>query len=99
MKKHLTAVAAFVLAISSQLLAQSALAPPVESAMKSIHGDAIRAHMRFLSDSLLEGRGTGTRGYAIAARYVQTEIESMGLQPAGVNGSWYQPVPLRKAVL
>jgi hypothetical protein len=99
MRNRLIVFAVVLLAITSQLCAQSVLSPPVESAMKTIHGDAIRAHMRFLSDSLLEGRGTGTRGYAIAARYVQTELESMGLQPAGVNGSWYQPVPLRKAVL
>ena len=70
-----------------------------ERVMKAIQPAAIRAHMRFLSDSLLEGRGTGTRGYEIAARYVATELESMGLQPAGVNHTWFQPVPLRKIEL
>jgi Peptidase family M28 len=70
-----------------------------EAAMKTIRGDAIRAHMRFLSDSLLEGRAPDSRGYQIAARYVATELESMGLRPGGLNGTWFQPVPLRKAVL
>jgi hypothetical protein len=55
--------------------------------------------MRFLSDSLLQGRGTGTPGYQIAARYVATQLEAAGLQPGGVNGTWYQNVPLRKSVL
>jgi len=55
--------------------------------------------MRFLSDSLLEGRAPDSRGYQIAARYVATELESMGLRPGGLNGTWFQPVPLRKAVL
>jgi hypothetical protein len=100
-------IRAFILAallfpwIFSQLPAQPAagtIPPPAETAMKIIHGDAIRAHMRFLADSLLEGRGTGTRGYDIAARYVQTELESMGLRPAGNEGGWYQSVPLRHAV-
>jgi len=36
--------------------------------IKAIRGDAIRAHMRFLSDSLLEGRAPDSRGYQIAAR-------------------------------
>src|SRR3954470_18373093 len=41
--------------------------------------DAIRAHMRFLSSDDLEGRGTGTRGYAIAAEYVAAQFRSYGL--------------------
>ncbi len=67
--------------------------------MNSIRPDAIRADMRFLSDSLLQGRATGTSGYQIAARYVATQLEAAGLHPAGVNGSWYQGVPLRKSVV
>ena len=55
--------------------------------------------MRFLSDSLLQGRAPGTPGYEIAARYVATQLEASGLHPAGVNGTWYQTVPLRKSVL
>jgi hypothetical protein len=69
-----------------------------EAAIKSIHSQAIRAHMRFLADSLLEGREPGSRGYNIAARYVATQLEAMGLRPAGLQGTWFQPVPLRKAV-
>ncbi len=67
-----------------------------DAAMKVIRPEAIAAHMRFLADDLLEGRQTGARGHEIAARYVATELESMGLGPAGVNGTWFQPVPLRK---
>ena len=102
MKKRLLLFAALLCPmIFSQLPARPAegtIPPPAEAVMKIIQGDAIRAHMRFLADSLLEGREPGTRGHEIAARYVQTELESMGLRPAGNEGSWYQPVPLRKAV-
>ena len=52
--------------------------------------------MRFLSDTLLQGRAPGTPGYDIAARYVATELEGMGLHP-GVAGGWYQPVRFEKA--
>ena len=69
-----------------------------DAAIKTIHTDPIRAHMRFLSDSLLEGRSTGTRGYDIAARYVATQLEAIGMQPAGEQGGWFQKVPLRRAV-
>ena len=64
--------------------------------MDQIRPEAIRAHMRFLADDLLEGRGTATRGQDLAARYIASEFEALGLEPAGVNHTWYQPVPLRR---
>ncbi|MGE5357984.1 MAG: M28 family metallopeptidase [Bacteroidales bacterium] len=66
-----------------------------DRAIKVIRGDAIRAHMRFLSSTELAGRGTGTEGYQVAAQYVATQMEAIGLKPAGVNGTWFQNVPLR----
>ena len=71
-------------------------APAVTNALQRIRPAAIRAHMAFLADDLLEGRGTGTRGYAIAARYVAAQFDAMGLEP-GVNGGWFQPVPLQRS--
>ncbi|MCJ8159823.1 M28 family metallopeptidase [Sphingomonas sp. LaA6.9] len=54
--------------------------------------EAVRAHVEFLADDLLEGRDAGTRGYDIAAHYVATRFEALGLKPAS-DGSWYQQVP------
>src|SRR5579863_7862564 len=79
-------------------VAQAAPSAP-QAAMNAIRPEAIRAHMRFLSDSLLQGRAPGTQGYEIAARYVAAQLEAAGLHPGGANGSWYQTVPLRKSVL
>ena len=73
------------------------LQPP--DAMRQISPDAICAHMTFLSDDLLEGRGTGTRGYELAAHYVATQFAALGLEPAGVSGTYFQPVPFRRADL
>jgi Zn-dependent M28 family amino/carboxypeptidase len=58
---------------------------------------AIRAHVAFLSDDLLEGRAAGTRGYDIAARYVATQMELLGLKPAGTGGGWLQPLSMIQA--
>ena len=66
-----------------------------EDAMATIRPEAIRADMRFLADDLLEGRGTGARGYDIAAAFVATRFEALGLAPAGEQGSYFQSVPLR----
>jgi hypothetical protein len=63
-----------------------------------IRAQNIRAHLEFLADDLLEGREAGTRGYDIAAKYVASEFEQMGLQPAGTKG-YFHPVPLRKSML
>jgi len=75
-----------------------ATSSPEEPALSAIRPEAIRAHMRFLSDSLLQGRGVGTPGYQIAARYVAAQLEAADLHPAGADGNWFQTVPLRKAV-
>ena len=68
-----------------------------DEAMSTIRPEAIRADMRFLSDDALEGRGTGSRGYEIAAKFMASQFESLGLQPAGDNASYFQSVPLRSA--
>jgi Zn-dependent M28 family amino/carboxypeptidase len=59
---------------------------------------ALRAHMRFLADDLLQGRATGSDGYRTAARYVAAQFEAAGLEPAGTDG-YLQPVKLRSAEL
>src|SRR5208282_4664 len=101
MKSFLFAVllsAAFCASSSAQQLSPADQAA-ADAAIKAIRPEAIAAHMRFLADDLLEGRQTGARGHEIAARYVATELEAMGFAPAGVNGTWFQPVPLRKVDL
>ena len=72
----------------------AALPPAAAAAMKSIDPEHIRAHVKFLSDDLLEGRGTGQRGGDIAALYIATQFELDGLKPAGDNGTFLQKVPM-----
>ncbi|HEY3585508.1 MAG TPA: peptidase M28, partial [Myxococcaceae bacterium] len=55
-------------------------------AERSITADNIRAHVRFLASDLLEGRGPGTRGDALAQAYIAAQLEALGLQPAGTQG-------------
>lgn len=56
--------------------------------------NAVRANVKFLADDLLEGRGPGTRGGDLAAKYIASQMESLGLKGAGVNNSYFQPVSL-----
>src|SRR5437899_11038677 len=64
------------------------------NAMQKIDPERIRAHVRFLSHDLLEGRGTGQRGGDIAAEYIAAQFALFGLKPAGENGTYSQRVPM-----
>ncbi len=73
--------------------------PEVAAALAAIQPEAIEAHIRFLADDLLEGRAPGQRGFEIASRYVETQFRTLGLQPAGVDGGFAQPVPLQESLV
>jgi hypothetical protein len=77
-------------------VSNSALPADVKDVMDHFSKTAFRAHMAFLADDLLEGRGTGTRGQELAAKYVAAQFEAFGLEPAGAKSSYFQPVPFRE---
>jgi Zn-dependent M28 family amino/carboxypeptidase len=85
------ALAASFLVLSTSALAQS-IPPAVKAAEASIDGEKIRAHVKFLSDDLLEGRGPGLRGSEIAAQYMATQFALYGLKPGGDNGTYLQQI-------
>ena len=73
-------------------LASGAVAQPSPDAVRS--AAHVKAHITFLASDLLQGRETGSPGYDIAANYVAAQFAQLGLKPAGVNGTYFQPVPL-----
>jgi Zn-dependent M28 family amino/carboxypeptidase len=83
----------------------SAQAPVEPSAVPTFTPEAFRAHVAFLADDLLQGRDAGSVGYEIAARYVASRFEALGLRPAGTPAAaggaagWYQQVPFVTATL
>jgi hypothetical protein len=68
-----------------------------EAAAEQAAADRIRGHVQFLASDELEGRDTGSRGYAVAAQYVAAQFASLGLKPGGAGGGWMLPVPFRRA--
>ncbi len=46
-----------------------------------------------LSDDSLQGRDTGSRGSAIAARIIADSLRAYGILPAGDSGTYFQHVP------
>jgi len=94
---------ALLLALS---LNNNANAQPIpaeaQKAAKSVRPEAIEAHMRYLADDKLEGRRPGSKGFELAAQYVENQFKMLGFKPMGQNGgtasrTYRQAVPLRKA--
>lgn len=90
--------AAALLAAASPLAAQisAPLATRTVADEPAFSADQMRAHVEFLADDLLEGRDAGTRGYDIAALYVASRFDALGLKPGGSKG-WYQPIEFARA--
>ena len=65
----------------------------VLTAQSPISTNEIDAHIEYLASDLLEGRAPATRGGRLAEAYIAAELKSYGVQP-GVNGSYFQPVPI-----
>lgn len=91
--KHILLVTGLVLNLN--LKAQDIPREAIKAA-NQIESYAIRAHMRFLADDLLEGREPFSRGYQLAALYMASEFEEMGLKPGMGDTSYYQTVELYK---
>ncbi len=91
------AVAAFFLLLPL-LPAQYAGSSPVDEARKQgfddIDEQACKGWLEVLAGPAMEGRGTGTKGYLKAAKWIAARLKSFGLEPAGEQGSYFQWVRL-----
>ena len=65
-----------------------------QAQIQDVSGSKIKAHVKFLSSDLLEGRGVGTRGGDLAAEYIASQFAVVGAKPAGDGGTYFQRVPL-----
>src|SRR5256885_9550235 len=91
MKTHskvILLIIGFAITCASQRLTPRTALP------SAISENALRAHIKFLSDDRLEGRGTGAKGGETAALYVAEQFEAIGLKGAAPKGSFWQPVSL-----
>ena len=62
--------------------------------MTEVSGERIRAHVKFLSSDLLEGRAPGSRGGDLATEYIAAQFALLGLKPAGDQGTYFQKFTL-----
>ncbi|HET7041907.1 MAG TPA: M20/M25/M40 family metallo-hydrolase, partial [Gemmatimonadales bacterium] len=91
--RPLTPLLALALLLPTAAAAQGGAAPGTAMA-RALSPAAYMAHLRYLSDDALEGRAPGTRGGDLAAKYIASQFERLGLTPAGDSGTWYHRVPI-----
>ena len=90
------ALAVLLVAVSAATsLAQSSKAPQIDS----IKVGEMRADLFFLASDAMQGRLTDTPENAIAADWVRSRFERLGLKPGGQNGSFDHHYNLMKASL
>ena len=87
-----------LLAVALALTALSSVRAADEQAVPVIDPRALAAHMRFLSDDLLQGRAHRQRGIRDRGPLRGHAVRGRGLEPAGTQG-FLQPVALRSAEL
>jgi Zn-dependent M28 family amino/carboxypeptidase len=67
--------------------------------LDEIRGGDIAAHLKFLSDDLLEGRAPSTRGGQLAANYLAAQLALLGFAPGAANGSYFQDVSIVESAI
>jgi hypothetical protein len=75
---------------TNQTVEDADSAAPANAAAEQISGEYIRKIVKEISDDRYEGRGPGSRGDEAARRYLAAELEALGLEPGGPDGSWEQ---------
>src|SRR5215216_7459641 len=84
----------FILTLLITVLLFSSDVAQKRAVTSSINEATLKAHIKFLADDMLEGRGTGARGGELAAKYIAAQLEALGAKGAGADGSFFQPVSL-----
>jgi len=82
--------------VSFLLLAGAAILPAQapEPAPPSLSAERIKADVRILSSDAFGGRGPTQAGERATLDFLVARFRRLGLEPAGADGSFLQPVPL-----
>jgi Zn-dependent M28 family amino/carboxypeptidase len=73
------------------LLAQNPKIPKdARVGYETIKASDLSARLHFIASPLLEGRETTFRGQKVAAQYIASEFQRLGLKPIGDSGSYFQ---------
>ena len=81
----LSSLTATAVATSLALAFSAHAAPRTTKAALTVKEAPLRGHLAFLSNDVLEGRGTGQRGADLTVAYLESQALAVGLKPANGN--------------
>ena len=61
--------------------------------------DAIYQHLSVIAHDSMMGRNTPSPGLEMTAQYIADRFASLGLEPGGENGTWFQRYPIYQVKL
>jgi Zn-dependent M28 family amino/carboxypeptidase len=99
MRTLLAVLLAFTVACSSQPPAEPAAAVPSGPAENEIQESELVKHLQVLASDEMEGRAPSTPGGQRAAQYLADQLKTIGVAPAGDNGTYFQEVPIVESVV
>lgn len=70
----------------------------LERALSEVSPISIRADLEFLASDIMAGRDTPSPELEIAAQFLLSRVQRMGLRP-GADGAWFQPYELERTSL
>jgi Tol biopolymer transport system component len=73
-------------------------APDLNRTDPEIRAEDLQLHVTYLASDYMEGRLTGTEGEKRATDYLAAVFQSLGLQPAGDDGTFFQEYPFTAGV-
>ena len=101
MRRTLAALLISCLAACNQspATAPAATPQPTGPAENEIQEAPLKAHLQALSADDMGGRAPSTPGGQKAADYLATQLKTLGVEPGGDNGSYFQEVPIVESVV
>ena len=66
---------------------------------RAITADDLMSRLYVFADDSMMGREAGTKGNTMGTDYIAAQVQRMGLQPAGENGTFFQTLPLKSRTL
>jgi Zn-dependent M28 family amino/carboxypeptidase len=92
-------VASSFIACNQTRVTEAPAPAPAGPAENEIQEAALVKHVQTLSSDEMEGRAPSTPGGQRAADYIAEQLKSMGVAPAGDNGTYFQEVPIVESVV
>jgi len=96
---RLPATAVLIATLAACAQAPPPVPPPAGPDESAITARSLTAHLKMLSSDSFEGRAPATRGGRLAAEYLATQLDALGYEPAGDNGTYFQQVPIVESVV